>query len=174
MAVMVFLALFALGWPRGAIAWALAVGATLGAVALLKLVFYACHGLAVASRVHSPSGHTAAATVVYGGLSLLLWPVAWPGRWLVAPLVLVVVGLTRVALGLHTLPDVVVGGAVGLCGVLVLRRLAGPRPAGLKRSLVVAAAALPLTLVHGRHLRAEDALRMSALLDLWPLSACRR
>ena len=57
------LLLAASGWRRGAIAWMVAIGATLGLIVLLKLRFFACEG-------GNPSGHTAAAAAVYG-LSLI-------------------------------------------------------------------------------------------------------
>ena len=59
------------GWWRGVVAWTTAVGATLGVMLLLKLAFLACGPLLPSMDV-SPSGHTAAAGVVYGGLLAIM------------------------------------------------------------------------------------------------------
>jgi len=170
------------GWRRGALAWATVVPATLAAVLLGKMVIAGCgdylpfhsfyHGL------KSPSGHTASAAVVYGGLLSLLLPE--PRRDLRRPLAAVllagifamVVGGSRLALHLHTRSDVVAGAALGIAGAMVLARLAGPRPARLALGRPLALALLVLLLLHGRHLWAEGQIdRISHLL--WPLTLCR-
>ena len=68
LAVGVTIALYALGWRRGALAWAVAVGGTLALMLALKLVEFACGP----SLLRAPSGHTAAAAVVCGGLAVML------------------------------------------------------------------------------------------------------
>jgi membrane-associated phospholipid phosphatase len=75
-----------------------------------------------------PSGHAAAATVVYGGLAL---EYGWrDGPRLAAVGVLVgAVSLTRVVLGVHYLGDVVAGVALGLAVLGGVRRLARGDPA---------------------------------------------
>ncbi|MDE2007851.1 MAG: PA-phosphatase, partial [Rhodospirillales bacterium] len=55
------------GWRRGAAAWLIAVGATLAAVGIGKLAGISCGP----PWLRSPSGHTAAAGVVAGGLAVL-------------------------------------------------------------------------------------------------------
>lgn len=70
-----------------------------------------------------PSGHTVTVTVWVGVLLLVLLPVVperWRRRTVVAGAVLVVlVGLTRLFLGVHFLSDVVVGWLVGLAWLAV-------------------------------------------------------
>ena len=88
-----------------------------------------------------PSGHTLGATIVYGMLALVLVS-ATRGRhkgWIlsVAAVVIVAVGLTRIALGVHFLSDVLAGWLLGLAWISVTayafrlwRREAGhPAPA---------------------------------------------
>ena len=61
-----------------------------------------------------PSGHAISATVVFVGLAAIL-PWSTPTRrWTVASGLVVVVSLTRVALGVHYLVDVIAGVAIGL------------------------------------------------------------
>ncbi len=163
------------GWRRGAVAWAAAVVGTLALMVVLKLVFLACGHLLPGSQLHSPSGHTAAAAAIYGGLLALAARLATGhGRWTLACalLVMLVIGGSRLALGVHTGLEVAVGGAVGVCGALAADRLAGAPPPGLRTGRLAAMAVLVLALLHGVHMPAEAAIR-SAALDLWPLSECR-
>src|SRR5271165_5706424 len=59
--------LAATGWWRGALVWLGVVGLTFGAVLLLKLGFLACGPVFTPWELRSPSGHTAAASMVAGG-----------------------------------------------------------------------------------------------------------
>ena len=169
--VAVVLALF--GWRRGALAWLVAVLGTLAVMLGLKLLFGACGGLIPGSEVHSPSGHTAAAAVTYGGIALLLGASA--GAALATAFASAVLfGVSRVALGFHSVPEVIVGGLIGLAGALLLVRIAGPPPAGRRNAMLIATLLVALVLFHGAHVQAETAIgRLARLLELWPLSACR-
>src|SRR5258708_39101880 len=64
--------LLALGWRRGALVWLGSVCATFGVVLFLKLGFLACVPVFGPWELRSPSGHTAAASVVAGGFVTLL------------------------------------------------------------------------------------------------------
>ncbi len=179
LALAVALALLLVGWRRGAAAWALVVPATWTAVLLAKLVVAACWGLLPFHGLHSPSGHTASAAVVYGGLLALLLPEPARGaRRPFAALVLagvfaVLFGGTRLALHVHTRSDVLAGAALGIAGALALARLAGPRPSRLRVAIPLAAALAVVVLFHGEHLRAEDQIdRVSHMV--WPLTLCCR
>ena len=121
------IALLAQGWRRGAAAWLLAVVATFATMLALKLVFLACSASFGINDIRTPSGHVAAATVVAGGLAaLLLRPrrAALP----LAGLAAIVIGISRLVLGLHSLPEVALGALVGLMGAWALLLLAGPPP----------------------------------------------
>ena len=163
------------GWWRGAAAWFAVVPATLGVVLISKLSTMACQNLMPPVGLLSPSGHTASAAVVYGGvLALVLGGARF--RPLV-PLacglaVAVVVGFTRVALDVHTLADVIAGGAIGTLGAVALAWLAGPRPALRRGWIGVAAAMLAVVVVfHGRHVYAEMHIGLVSQ-KLWPLTLC--
>ena len=164
------LVLLLAGWWRGALAWFIAVPATLGAVLVAKLSTMACQSLMPPVGLLSPSGHTASAAVVYGGLLALV--IGGPrAALLCGAAVAGLVGYTRVSLGVHTVADVVAGGLIGTAGAVALALLAGPRPA-LRRWIGVAAAAVAvLVLFHGRHVYAEMHIRQMSQ-QIWPLSLC--
>ncbi len=171
--LMVALMLVLLGWRRGAAAWLAAVCVTLGAMLGLKLVFLACGGMVGSLHIHSPSGHTAAAAITYGGLAFLLGvaaPLALPFSAVAAALF----GASRVILGEHSISEVVLGGLVGVAGVGLLLRLAGPRPQRFRKSLLVPVLIVVVLVFHGEHLHAEPTIvHLAGLLRLWPLSVCR-
>ena len=75
--------IFALsGWRRGALAWTAAIGGTLSLILFLKLRFFACDHLLTEARPGNPSGHTAAAAAVYGGLLAIAMRSIWNiKRW---------------------------------------------------------------------------------------------
>ena len=75
--------IFALsGWRRGALAWTAAIGSTLSLILFLKLRFFACDHLLTEARPGNPSGHTAAAAAVYGGLLAIAMRSIWDTkRW---------------------------------------------------------------------------------------------
>ena len=171
--VVVGLVLLLAGWWRGALAWWVAVPATLGAVLVAKMSTMACQNLMPPVGLLSPSGHTASAAVVYGGVLALVLGGRHFGLAVLGGLaVALVVGFTRVALDVHTLADVVAGGLIGTTGVAALAWAAGPRPA-LRRGWIGMAAAMlaVLVLFHGRHVYAEMQIsRMSQ--QIWPLTLC--
>src|SRR5690349_6598775 len=72
LAVLVALTLAALGRGREALAWCLAVGGTLGSMAVLKVLTFLVVGPQAWAGLGNPSGHTASGTVVYGGLAALV------------------------------------------------------------------------------------------------------
>jgi membrane-associated phospholipid phosphatase len=167
----VALVLTAQGWRRGAVVWLGVVGATLGVVLLLKLGFMACEPVFGPWSLRTPSGHTAAASVVAGGFATVLG-----GGTLVtlavAVLAAAAIGTSRVELGHHSLPEVLIGAVTGIAGAAILVRLAGrpplPRPVPLLAVAVVVA-----VLVHGFHLPAETAISHFARGMLNFLPACR-
>jgi membrane-associated phospholipid phosphatase len=165
------IALLVQGWRRGAAAWAVVVFATFAVTLGLKLLFIPCSDSLDTPEIHTPSGHVAAATVVIGGLAALLL-----GRGvavLVAVLAAGVIGVSRLALGAHTEPEVVVGALVGLAGVVALMRLAGPPPAGFNAARVVLIAVGVAVLFHGLHMPAEAHIRGAAWRLARLLDVCR-
>ncbi len=168
LAALVALSLAAVGWRREALAWSAAVAGTLAAMLALKLLVLALPGH-LGAGMRSPSGHTAAGTVLYAGLLALLAgrrPGARAGIALLAGVAMALLfGATRLAVGRHTLPEVLVGGAVGLAGALASAWLAGPRRPGARApglAVVAAVALLAVVALHGQRLHAEPKLRAIA------------
>ncbi|MDR3536754.1 MAG: phosphatase PAP2 family protein [Acetobacteraceae bacterium] len=156
----VSIALLSQGWRRGAVVWLGVVGATFAVMLTLKMTFMACSPFFGPMDIRSPSGHVAAATVVAGGLAALL--VRRPGSILpIAMLAAVVIGISRLVLGAHSLPEVALGALVGLAGAAALMRLAGPPPK-LKMVPLILAIVLVAAVFHGLHLPAEAAIRHGA------------
>ena len=164
--------LAAQGWRWVAAAWLLVTGATFGAVLALKLACLACPNAFTPLHLFSPSGHTAAATLLAGGLTLLLGA----SRRLVLPVAgfaAVGIGSTRLALHVHTVPEVLVGAMLGLAGITALLLLAGAPPR-LRPARLLGVVALVAILFHGFHLPAEAAIRRAAWhAERWLPTACR-
>ena len=175
LAAAVGLALALSGWWRGCAAWIVAVVGVLGTMAVLKVVFFACSSVFGDTGIRSPSGHTASAAVIMGGALLLFLrgkaPVLLLG--MLPVLLAVLFGITRLAVHAHSVPEVLMGGAVGLAGAAVLAVLAGPRPPGRSWPAALAAVCI-LAGLHGMRLHAESALHSFPLLAWLPLPAiCR-
>ncbi len=167
----VAVALVIQGWRRGAVTWLLVVAAVFFATLLSKLAFLACSPLFAPLTVHSPSGHVAAATVTVGGLVAMLTnrrSAVLPAAILAA----LVIGISRLLLGAHSVPEVVIGALIGLAGAAALPRFAGPPP---RLRLVPLAGVIVLVAMvfHGLHLPAEAAIRHTAFRAAQFIPACR-
>ena len=108
--------------------WILVVAGAFGVILALKLAFGTVLALGASLGIRSPSGHTCSSSLVYGSLALLLS--GRPGLATVAAAgIAAVIGFTRLALGAHSLPEVLLGGAVGVAAVAILGRVVrGRRP----------------------------------------------
>ena len=175
LAAMVAVSLAVFGWWRGALAWIFAVGGVLGTMLFLKILFVACAGPLGKLGIHSPSGHTAAASVAYGGIIVLLGRGRMP-LWLlllIPPAIALLIGTSRVVLHAHVPAEVLVGAVVGLTGVAVLVLLAGPRPPLQSWPMMAVAVVIMLTF-HGLRLQAEHTIHQFAMLSWLHLSTvCR-
>ena len=169
--VTVALVLAAQGRRRSGLLWIFVVGATFGTVLAAKIGFLACAPVFGPWDMRGPSGHTAAAAVVAGGLIALLTrrqdlPMA------AAALAGVVIGLSRVVLGFHSVPEVILGFCLGLAGAAALTRFAGPMPRRRPVFLLVAVSAVAIV-AHGARLPAEAAIWQASLGVLDFVPACR-
>jgi len=139
---------------RAVLIWVASCAVVLGGIFLLKLVL-PC--MTSAYGLRSPSGHTASTILVSGAVLLL---VARPERgrrsWaVVAALAIgILVAVTRLELGAHTLPEVIAGAIMGTAGVLVFATadLTPPRVPSL---YLVAGCGMLALLLHGTRLPAE-------------------
>jgi membrane-associated phospholipid phosphatase len=167
----VAIALAVQGWRRGALVWLLVVAGTFTATLTFKLMFLACSSLFGPIDIHSPSGHVAAATVVSGGLAAVLTR-RRASILPVAVLAAIVIGVSRLVLGMHSLPEVVVGALIGLAGAVALLRFSG-QPPRLQIAPLIAVIVVTAALFHGLHLPAEAAIRHTAFRAAQYIPACR-
>lgn len=159
------------GWRRGALVWLGVVALTFGVMLAMKLASLGCTPVFAPVDIRSPSGHVAAATVVAGGLAALLMK-RRGGSLAVGLLAALTIGLSRVALGMHSLPEVALGALVGLAGAWSLLALAGPPPPELRPARLLAVVVLVAAIFHGLHLPAEAAIRHTALRTVHLLTVC--
>ena len=120
--------------PRIAFGWTLAIGGCALAIGVLKLAFGACGERIPLGHIVSPSGHTAMSTAIYGSLALLVGAGLQPSRRIavcaVAAVAITGIALSRLVLHEHNLPEIVLGGVVGVGAVAffgaALRRETSP------------------------------------------------
>ncbi len=163
LALVVLAVLGVMGWRRGLVAWSLAVGFTFGLILLLKAGFVMLTASFGSDYRFSPSGHVASGCVVYGGMAVLLLRNTVP-RYLVAAVpavAILVIGYSRVSLGMHTVPEVVAGALVGIAGVSILAATMGRRPIFAIWPVPAIGGMLVLAL-HGLHLPAEEAIHLAS------------
>lgn len=158
------------GWRKGALAWLAVVFATFALLLALKVVFLSCTPVFAPWDIRSPSGHVAAATVMASGVAGLFVR-SRRAVLLVALGTAVLIGVSRVTLGAHSVFETFIGAAVGLAGATVLAgSFESPPPLRTGRlALLLAALAL---LFHGFHLPAEAAIRHTALRAGALIPAC--
>ncbi|MEM7226164.1 MAG: phosphatase PAP2 family protein [Pseudomonadota bacterium] len=132
------LAFWAKGFKRAVLGLALAWAGSIGTIVVVKPLVARARPEPLAGIVETglsfPSGSTTLAAGVYGVIALLLARTCRTGacRWmlaLAALAVVVLVGLSRLALGVHYLSDVVAGALAGGVWALIGALAAGaPRP----------------------------------------------
>ena len=178
LALLILIFLFAAGQRRLAGSWILAIGGAAIVIGALKLVFGACGADFAGNHIVSPSGHTAMSTVVYGALALLVG--SRLPRWrryavfAVAGIAILGIALSRVVLHEHNVPEIVVGGVVGIAGAAVFaaalgRQEAPPLPLGW----MLLCGVVLVALLHGARWKVEPAVRHLAGLFRLALPFCR-
>jgi membrane-associated phospholipid phosphatase len=123
----IILYLVAIGARRDALSFALALAACLIATLVAKLLFDVCDSRI--ANVESPSGHESFSAMVYGGVALIL-ATGRPARqrfaiYATAALLILLIGVGRVASWAHTPQEVAVGLAIGVLATLLFHRLRG-------------------------------------------------
>jgi membrane-associated phospholipid phosphatase len=157
-----FLWLLATHRTATAVIWLLIVFACNFVIGALKLYFLSCPAGGI---LHSPSGHTGFAILVYGSITLVL-AAAVRRRWLrgliiaLGTALVVAIAVSRLVLGNHSPLEILIGAGVGglsLAGFATLYRRGANRP-GLALLLAVTAVIVAVNF-HGEQLRAENFLR---------------
>jgi membrane-associated phospholipid phosphatase len=123
----VILYLVAIGARRDALAFAAALAVCLVATLAAKLLFDVCDSRI--ANVESPSGHESYSAIVYGGIALLV-ATGRPARQQMAiyaatALLILLIGIGRVASRAHTPQEVVLGLLIGIAAAFLFRRLRG-------------------------------------------------
>ncbi len=168
------------GAKRESRIWVLAIGTALATTLALKLCFLPCGHLIPQWQLRSPSGHAAAAFAAYGGFAVLesrLRTVRWQRVLILGS------GLTfaafvagsRVALHAHTLPEVLLGSAVGLTAPLILLWKIKAFSRGAVAKPLLLALLLPMILLiafHGETLPVEGLIASVALSVAQTLGIC--
>ena len=168
-AIAVVIGFGAAGWYRGALAWSSVLACTWASILLLKLACLLCGSIWV-EGLHSPSGHTAGAAAAAGsffGLIVRRQGGDWRWTFPISAGLATVIGLSRLALHVHTGLDVLVAGVVGVGGAMVLVMLAGPPPPRLRMSPIIAALAVMVLLLHGSQASAEATIQRIAASEFW-------
>ncbi len=171
------LVLTLMGQRRAAIGWTAAIGCVWAILLVLKLAGYTIAAVfpdTLFSEVDllTPSGHVASSASIYGSLIGLLLP--RPGTLmhrsvLAATVVAVVIGTTRIALGVHSLAEVVVGGLVGVAGAAALAAIVQAAIVRRARLPLIASTLVIIATFHGDHTTWEETIRDTALriTQLW-------
>ncbi len=145
----------------------LALIGTAAAIGLAKILFMGCGSSLREYGLHSPSGHSAMSFAVFGTFALLLRE-RLPGVYRYVPSVLLLslaftIAYTRVLLRFHSIPEVVIGSAIGLLILLFIwRGLARSNPNPLNPKAAIICAIVIVFMLHGIQLRAEDYIKLLA------------
>jgi len=122
-----------IGSRRDAAAYSGAAFLCLAATLTAKLALAACAGRYSLLGVESPSGHAAFSVTFYGCIAALFATGRTAARrwalYCAAGALLLAIGVSRVALGEHTAPEVVVGVLVGAASIAAFNALRGRREA---------------------------------------------
>ena len=152
------------GWGRGAWLWLGGLAAVLVVMLAAKLALLGCARL---GTMVSPSGHTAAATYVYGGMVALAARLRLTAAACAGGAAAVLFGLSRIAVHAHSLTEVVAGGAVGLTVLMVTLRVSGAVPPQLRPAPLLLCAGPLILVLHGARLNMEPRVRgTAAWLDI--------
>ncbi|MCW6508712.1 phosphatase PAP2 family protein [Lichenifustis flavocetrariae] len=175
LAVVIGVAMLASGWQRGALAWTVVISAMLAVMLVLKIWAGACGEILFGDQLQSPSGHTASAASIYGGVIALMLRRTFrrvPLALVCAGVIALLVGATRVLIGAHSVLEVAIGAAVGVAAAVILEQTAGPVPSRLKMMPAVIAVLATVIIFHGLHLPAEAAIRKASVTWM-PFGLCR-
>jgi membrane-associated phospholipid phosphatase len=159
----------AAGW-RMLVLWSSAILVPLALILVAKLFFIPCGYLFPDLAIHSPSGHAASAMAVYGGIAVLVGRMIGGRRTAAASLLLVMaialalaIAVSRVVIGVHTLPEVILGSSIGLVSPIILAVGAHfPERKAIFRPWMVLLPLVPIVFLRGVDLPAEQIIDHAA------------
>jgi membrane-associated phospholipid phosphatase len=148
--LIVFGCLIWIGRRADAIAFAAALTASVLATLAAKLAIYTCEPRIPWLGIESPSGHASFSAAFYGCIALLAGAGRPPwqriGVYAATILFVLLVGLSRIVIEVHTVPDVIVGTGIGAAAVLLFQLLRGP-PRPIVIPLRVIALGVPVSAI---------------------------
>lgn len=163
LAVAIGIFLLVIRWNRGAFAWAIGIGGTLLTVVIAKLFFYIVgNHLPFGINLHSPSAHSAAGAVVYGGLVTLLLRRGRAGiktALVSSGIFALIFSITRLTLGVHTRSEVVLGSFFGMLGTATFVYIAGRKARKFNPIYLLIIASLIIFSEHGKMFYGEVIIR---------------
>jgi membrane-associated phospholipid phosphatase len=119
-------------------------------------------GCARPGALASPSGHTAAAAYVYGGMAALVLRVRALTAAALAGAVACLIGLSRVVLHAHSLAEVIAGGMVGVIVLCAFAWSTGRAPENLRPARLLFVVVPLMVVLHGVRLNMEPRVRLAA------------
>lgn len=172
-----FVALLWLGARREAAAFAVAIVFAMALALMAKMAFAACGFGEPRFDIESPSGHAALGAAFWGCLATVLAGGRQPGTRLAlyagAALVAVAVACARVALGVHTVAEVICGLTIGAVSAALFVALRGPprrvpltSQVLVRASPIVALLALDLALLTDHWTAEPFIVRLAAALGV--------
>jgi len=176
LATILLIALWRMESVQAAWVFARAIFICLASMALLKIFFLSC-GHTLGSSIASPSGHTSLTSFFYGVIATLFWARS-PGSLgiaaILATLALVLcVAFSRLVLGAHNLPEVLLGGSIGTLSLVCFAQPYLKLPHPDLRLGRIALLLVPLFLLtYGTILPAESMLRN--LIPFFQIGICAR
>jgi membrane-associated phospholipid phosphatase len=146
--------------PRAAGWWAVSVLLCGGVTAVLKVLFWGCPPY---PDLHSPSGHTSLATLVYGATALITAIEGAGRRPQIASAagagLILAIGASRLLLHTHSLPEVILGWIIGgACLAFFARFYRRWRPEHAHVTPLLVGVVVVASALHGSALRAEELL----------------
>ncbi len=164
MAAVTILILVVLRRVRPALLWGGSIVACAATIGVLKLILTAAAPHHSLTGFSSPSGHAGMSAIVYGGFVLLIGPSLRPVWRVVAQLgaliLIIAIAVSRLVLHEHSIAETMVGLAVGLAALGVLRAGLRRMPAERLPGVVLCAAALAVVgLMHGTRWHTEPMIR---------------
>lgn len=178
-AITVAITLAAAGARREALIWCVALVMALAGSLIAKIVFIPCGHLLPGLDIRSPSGHTTAAVAAYGGFATLwvkLTRDSWTKLAFIGGALAACLGIavSRVALGMHSTPEVLFGAAIGLVAPFILYRVEPPASEPRRQpTLLLLLLPLSLTLLfHGATLPVEHRIDQLAKAIMAWLDIC--
>ncbi len=164
-AILLFLWLWFRQSKATALWWIAAVAACVGTTVIFKIYFDVCP---LGADLRSPSGHTGFGTLVYGGLVAIVAAESQARQRLFVvaggAIVILAIGLSRIAIHAHTATEVAFGLVVGCTSLaLFVVSYVRHRNAPVALSWLIVAALLLMSIFHGQQLNAEEFLHKLGL-----------